>query len=97
MGTKPNKAFLSDKSMSSCLLQNAQKPRQHTFAPDQLRYQVTPLIIIKKPKASFTCRSRVEVYGKHLLCTKKNYCDTTGRYRDCCFVLRYSFYIWRYP
>lgn len=33
-----NKPILSDKSMSSCLLQNAQKPRQHNFAPDQGRY-----------------------------------------------------------
>lgn len=33
----PNKAFLSDKSMSSCLLQKAQKPRQHIFAPEQRR------------------------------------------------------------
>jgi hypothetical protein len=33
-----NKPILSDKSMSSCLLQKAQKPRQHTFAPDQGRW-----------------------------------------------------------
>ncbi len=33
-----NKPMLSDKSMSSCLLQNAQNPRPHTFAPDQGRY-----------------------------------------------------------
>jgi hypothetical protein len=36
-----NKPILSDKSMSSCLLQKAQKPRQHTFAPDQGRYVPT--------------------------------------------------------
>jgi hypothetical protein len=33
----PNKLFLSDKGMSSCLLQKAQKPRQHTVALEQMR------------------------------------------------------------
>lgn len=34
----PNKPILIDKSLSSCLLQKAQEPRQHTLAPEQGRY-----------------------------------------------------------
>jgi len=33
-----NNPLQSDQSMSSCLLQKAQKPRQHTLAPEQGRY-----------------------------------------------------------
>jgi hypothetical protein len=40
-GKEPNKQFLSDKNMSSCLLQKAQKPRQHIFAPEHGRYAVS--------------------------------------------------------
>jgi hypothetical protein len=41
---KPNKQFLSDKNMSSCLLQTAQKPRQHIFAPEHGRYDAKEVI-----------------------------------------------------
>ena len=34
----PNKPILSEKSVSSCLLQRAQKPHQYTSAPDHERF-----------------------------------------------------------
>jgi hypothetical protein len=33
----PNKFFQSDKNMLSCLLQKAQKSRQHVFAAEERR------------------------------------------------------------